>query len=355
MENEEGRGEGSRFDASVGGGTEGGRSHACEDEGEAEWVLLSAWSVRGLCGRVEVPWPGVRAAEVARLCGVSEETVRAWARGRREYGRGLVVEEGGRRERGGGGPASTQALLGAGGAQPDAGTGRGLRVRGAAWPETAGAGVRGRVDGRTAAGRDWDHIGEPPPLGGWSTVQREVGRLLVKERTVNRADRKRDVVRYWSPRPIDPNGEVWLPGEVGLWGDGFASTQASLGAGERVPGDAYAWLDALRAVDPAWTGWLERRVQRVHRHGRVWRWRCPGMDREEVRNEERSTKKVGRRSERFRGCLGWVRKVYWGEGDGSVKPQACVGAEGGEMRAGFWCRACAGVDYASRRAVGRRG
>ena len=142
-------------------------------EGDELGVELDAGAVRELCGPVRLPWPGLPVREAAAKLGVSTWTVYRWGKpaGREKESLKTLFEE----ARDGVFPGCGEDLEDG---QWDA---REMRVKGRP----------GLVEGR---------------------LRRVVGRVLTMDQYVNRADRKRDEVLFWSHGPVwpgDGGGGVW--------------------------------------------------------------------------------------------------------------------------------------------------
>jgi len=137
---------------------------------------------------------------------------------------------------------------------------------------------------------------------------RRYGKLLVRDVYVNAADRKRDGVRVWTLRAIEPGGQV----SSAPWG------QARLGLADLVP--------------VGFEQQLARRLRRITGRCEQWQWVCP---------------RCGQR----------VYKLYWPMPTwtlaasvlGVSSAQLC-GWMDGQWKEAFSCRRCAALVYESSEA-----
>ena len=281
-----------------------------DSEDGLQSLVVSGWDVRAWCRPMAIDPPGVSLSEAARRFGVNRSTVSRWAD-----------------------PAPEAA--------PEAGAGVGAGLAGDAQRPACGVGMQ--MDAPDAARRALNHgrVGTKRRVTwkqdvdrqieaaresaagcrfGTASSYRVIGRRLVLDYTVNRADRKRDVVRVWTPLAygVDPGGEV----AQADWGSACRSLV------DRVPG--------------GFEQGLVRRRRRLSARSVVWEWRCPAE---------------------VRGCGCWVAKLYWpmpvwtlGARVSEVEAARCRGVlehwrgecDAGEFIAGgFRCRRCAGMVYES--------
>ncbi len=250
---------------------------------EGDWlgVHLDAEVVGRLCAPVDLPWPGLTIAEAAARFGVETTTIYRWSkpRGRERAAMTTLFAEARARERFESGP---DAWLDA---PPPRWDGRGRRPRGSLAEQ-----MREKVA----------EIMRDRP------VQRVRGKVLTIDRYVNRADRKRDDLRVWSPTPVDPGGRI----VSGPWGG------LNRRLHERVPAD---WLQLLRG----------------RRGKQCWGWSCPR-------------------------CEAWVYKLYWparvttlGMVVGSPWAHRAWEEHGALVGEGFVCRRCAKLMYESTERTSR--
>lgn len=261
------------------------RAFGTGGEGGLHELVLSGWDVRAFCGPVVIDPPGVSLTEAARLFGVNRTTVSRWADAAPEGRAGVGTDAGcvsaGRMR---------VSPAGATSAPPS-----GKRVT---WKQEV---ERQVAEARALAAGE--RLGPPASY-------RVRGRRLVLDYSVNRADRKRDVVRVWTPLAygVDPGGEVAQAG----WGP------------------ACRWL--VGRVPGEFEQVLLRRRRRLSARSWVWEWCCSAAG---------------------GGCGGWVAKLYWpmavwtlGARVHEGEAARCRGEVGG-WGGGFVCRRCAGVVYES--------
>lgn len=197
-------------------------------------VSLTGAKVKAWCGPVAIGGAGVSLDEAARLFGVNRTTVSRWADPEMEPESGEGVGWG-------------------------AGVTRGRTAQSAAGPAHCGrGGNRKRVTWKQAVERQialareasaGDRFGLP-------SSYRVVGRRLMLDYTLNRSNRKRDVVRVWTPYAygVDPGGEVWSAD----WG----------------------WVRRrlVELVPSGFSQSLMRVDRRLSAKSRVWQWVCPVGD-----------------------------------------------------------------------------
>lgn len=176
---------------------------------------------------------------------------------------------------------------------------------------------------------------------------------LVKELYANRADRKRDEVRYWTASPIDPGGLI----AMGDWGSLRSRLLDKFKVEPR--GGEVADEDDVQVVTRAWR-------DEAGRHGR-WQWVCPGNGQSEsasTRNQKRCEPRraIAMNAQQSiahsQPCLEYSDKLYWPLPVWTIP--AMFDADAAAMcrqplTGGFVCRNCAGLVYESSEAHWGRG